>query len=133
MRDYSQYYFAFLDLLGFKEIVKSKTCEEIAEIFDEAKKKYTVRKGIDENSWADVIPFEDIHYYIMSDSICIFIKSDIKAALTVLTWLCLHLQIRLLCLQEPVLVRGSISLGDIYADNNILFGPAMVEAYIRSE
>ena len=133
MRKYNQYYFAFLDLLGFKETVKSRSCEEIAEIFDEAKKEYTIRKGVGEDKWVNVISPEDIHYYIMSDSICIFIKCDIKAALTVLTWLCLHLQIRLLSLQEPVFVRGSISSGALYADNNILFGPAMVEAYNRAE
>ena len=133
MKEYTQYYFAFIDLLGFKEIVNTKTCNEIYEIFEEVKSKYYPQKGINESEYAPIIPPDDIHYYIMSDSICIFIKSDIKSALTVLTWICLYLQVRLLCLKTPIFVRGSIALGNVYSDNNILYGPAMVEAYLRSE
>ncbi len=133
MKEYSQCYFAFIDLLGFKEIIKIKTCSEIVEIFNEAKKQYIVNEIKEEKVEIPVIPPEDIHYYIMSDSVCIYIKDDIKSALPILISLCMSLQVRMLCLDTPILVRGSISRGDIYEDQNILFGPAMVEAYIRAE
>ena len=38
MAEYTQYYLAFLDLLGFKEIVKNRSCSEIVNIFEEIKK-----------------------------------------------------------------------------------------------
>ena len=121
-----------MDLLGFKETVRTKTCAEIVDIFDEAKKEFVISEKIDGVS-IPVVPPDDIHYYIMSDSVCIFIREDIKSALTVLSWLCMGFQVRMLCLDSPVLVRGSIIKGEIYEDSNILFGPAMVEAYLREE
>lgn len=133
MREYSHCYFALLDLLGFKEIVKTKTCSEIVDIFEEAKKRYIVNQVKDDNSEAPVISPEDIHYYFMSDSVCIYINDDIPSALPVLAWLCMNFQVRMLCLDTPLFVRGSLSRGDIYEDHNVLFGPAMVEAYLRGE
>ena len=96
MKEYSHCYFAFIDLLGFKEIVKKKTCSEIVSIFDEAKKHYTINRILDGNVEVPIIPPEDIHYYIMSDSVCIYIKDDIKSALPVLEWLCMNFQVRML-------------------------------------
>ena len=132
-KDYIQCYFAFLDLLGFKEIVKTKTCSEIVEIFEEAKRQYIINRIIDGKTKIPVIPPEDIHYYVMSDSICIYIRDNIKAALPILVWLCMYLQARMLCFDTPIFIRGGISRGDIYEDHNILFGPAFVEAYLREE
>lgn len=131
-KEYSDYYFAFIDILGFKEIVKTKTCAEIIEIFEEAKKEYIVSERKEEMD-TPVIPSEEIHYYVMSDSICIFIRENMKSALSILSFICMYFQVRMLCLSTPVLVRGSIVKGKIYADSNVLFGPAMVEAYVRSE
>ena len=133
MKEYQQCYFAFLDLLGFKQLINIKTCSEIVQIFDEAKKQIIINEIFNDKTEKPVIPAEDIHYYIMSDSVCIFIKDDIELALPVLTFLCLYFQVRMLCLEDPVLVRGSISRGNIYENDNILFGPAMVDAYIGSE
>ena len=133
MTEYSHCYFAFIDLLGFKEIVKKKTCSEIVTIFDEVKKRYSINRVLDDDDGVPVIPPKDIHYYIMSDSICIYINDDIPSALPILVCLCMNLQVRMLCLDTPILVRGSISKGDIYEDDGVLFGPALVEAYMRSE
>ena len=69
----------------------------------------------------------------MSDSICIYIKDDIEFALPILLGLCLNFQLRMLSFPTPVLVRGSIAHGELYSDQRILFGPALVEAYQREE
>lgn len=133
MKEYTHCYFAFLDLLGFKEIVRTKTCSEIADIFEEAKKRFCIREIIDKDKTVPLVPPEDIHYYIMSDSICVYIKDTVKSALSVLMWICLDFQVRMLCLETPIFVRGSISQGDVFEDQNVLFGPGMVEAYLRAE
>ena len=132
-KEYSNFYFAFMDILGFKEIVKTKSCAEILNVFEEAKKELIVTERIEGEGNIPVIPPEDIHYYVMSDSVCIFIRDDVKSALPILSFICMHFQARMLCLNTPVLVRGSITKGKLFAENNILFGPAMVEAYLRSE
>lgn len=134
MAEYTQYYLAFLDLLGFKEIVKNRTCSEIVDIFEEIKTQYVIGKAdLDNGTSIPVIPAEHIMYYIMSDSICIYIKDDIEYALPILLGLCLNFQLRMLSFPTPVLVRGSIAHGEIYSDQRILFGPALVEAYQREE
>lgn len=133
MKEYSHCYFAFIDLLGFKEIVRNKSCSEIAAIFDEAKRQYTVDRRISEESKVPIIPPEDIHYYIMSDSICIYIRDDIEFALPILELLCMNLQVRMLCMNIPIFVRGSIAKGEIFEEQGVLFGPAFVDAYLRAE
>ena len=133
MESYTHCYFAFLDILGFKSIVEKKSCSEIVKVFDELKTKIVVSRVINEELRIPVIAPENIHYYIMSDSICIYIDDSINEALPILTFLCMNLQVRLLCLDTPIFVRGSISRGEIYAKDGILFGPALVDAYQRSE
>lgn len=130
--DYCTSYFSFIDLLGFKEIVKSKSCSEIISIFEEVKKEYVLDEVV-EGTNVPFIPPESIHYYIMSDSICIYIHDEVKAALPVLAILSMMLQVRLLCCDMPILARGSIVKGEIYGDGSVLFGPALVEAYLREE
>lgn len=133
MADYINCYFAFMDLLGFKEMVQNKTCSDILNIFDEAKKHFIVNQITEGNDRVPLIYPEEIHYYIMSDSVCVYIRSDVHFALPFLALLCLNFQVRMLCLDTPVLVRGSISKGNIYENQGILFGPALVEAYLRAE
>ena len=134
MAEYTQYYLAYLDLLGFKEIVKRRTCSEIVGIFEEISTQYVIRKSnLDNGSSIPVIPPEHIMYYIMSDSICIYIRDDIEFALPVLLGLCLGFQLRMLSFSTPVLVRGSIAHGGLYSDQRVLFGPALVEAYQRED
>lgn len=133
MKDYTQCYFAYLDILGFKVLVRKKQCSEIASLFDEAKKHYVFNEIREDGIEVPIIPAKDIHYYIMSDSICIYISDKYEHALSILMLLCMNLQVRMLCCDTPVLLRGSISRGGIYEDKGILFGPALVEAYQRAE
>ncbi len=114
-------------------MVKEKTCADIINIFDELKKQYIINEITCEGDQIPIVPPNDVHYYIMSDSICIYVDDSISSALPLLAFLCMNLQVRLLCLDDPVLIRGSISRGKVYGDQGILFGPALVEAYLRSE
>jgi len=126
MREYKICYVAFMDILGFKSLLRDKTksCEDIAQIFDEIKKQYDIRENGN-----PMIDKDEIHFKVMSDSVCIFIDSSIENSLLVLVMLCVHFQIRLLRLPTPVLVRGGISQGNVYLDSDIMFGPGMCNAY----
>lgn len=127
MREYIDCYVAFMDLLGFKTLLndKNKSCEDIASVFDEISKRY----DFNENG-TPLIDINDIHFKVMSDSICIYIDSTIKESLTVLCWLSIHFAIRLLRLNPPIMIRGGISKGNIYSNGDIVFGQGLSNAYM---
>lgn len=126
MRDYTDSYVAFMDLLGFKSILKSRDfeCEDIARIFDEITTQYYVEK----NDHYYVEPGK-IHFKVMSDSVCIYIDSSIENSLMALIFICTYFQIRLMRLPSPILVRGGISKGNMYSSGDVLFGQGLSDAY----
>ena len=69
----------------------------------------------------------------MSDSICFYTPSNIENSLPVLIGLCAYFQSRLWRLQEPILVRGGIVRGDLYAEGDIIFGTGLTNAYLLEE
>ena len=117
-------YVAFIDLLGFKNIIKVKKQEEIADIFNE------VEKTIDnlgvfvktKDGFESMIEKKDIHHKIMSDSIVFCIDTKFKNALFILCMLCSVVQMRLFDFQDPLLARGAITRGDMYLDGDKMFG-----------
>lgn len=127
---YENCYIAFLDLLGFKELVKTQTCEQILKIFDEIKSQYMITCDNDKKPLIDP---NEIHFKIMSDSICLYISSQITNSLPVLISLCAYFQLRLWRLEHPILVRGGIVKGDIYANDDIMFGTGLTNAYLLEE
>ena len=46
---------------------------------------------------------------------------------------CSIFQYKLIQLSSPVLLRGAIVLGDIYAEGDITFGPGMTQTYLMEE
>ena len=69
----------------------------------------------------------------MSDTVCIYIKTDDKNALFGLISACISVQKVLLEMEEPILCRGAITKGDFYHQGNRMFGPGFVEAYNLEE
>lgn len=125
MAEYQNCYVAFLDLLGFKELIKNRSCDEIMSVFQELEKDY---------EWLcdgePIIERKNFHKYIMSDSICLYVRSDIKDSLPYLIAMCIQIQCRLLKFDPPILLRGGIAQGDIYFDGTVIFGKGLVDAYL---
>ncbi|MEE0862719.1 MAG: hypothetical protein U0L79_07030 [Lachnospiraceae bacterium] len=70
MNDYKEYYIAFIDVLGFKQMVQEKTCKEIVDIYDSIKAMRTLQKKVEKNGErisVPLIPSEEIHIKVMSD------------------------------------------------------------------
>lgn len=130
MREYTECYIAVLDLLGFKSALDNNDCEGIASIFDEIKQNYFIKYDATGKA---IVDNNAIHIKIMSDTICIYIDSSIKNSLTALVATCDYLMIRLLRLSIPILSRGAIVKGQIYHEEDILFGPGFVDAYYLEE
>lgn len=137
MRDnsYTDCYVAFIDILGFKSIVREKSCQQILQIH----KSYSqiIRAILYRDRTGNVQTVSEldlVKHKVMSDSICFYIKANEYNALFCLLSSCAVLQRTLLELDDPVLIRGAITKGHIFADdNNILFGPALVNAYLAEE
>ena len=116
--------------MGFKEGLKNYSCETIASIFDEINEDYNITFN---KTGKLIVDKKDLHIKVMSDSVCIYIETKIENSLTALIATCDYLQIRLLRLPIPVLSRGAIVEGEIYHENDVLFGQGFVDAFYKQE
>lgn len=72
---YTKCYIAFLDMLGFKNLVKEKTCEEINRIFKDFKSKpiscvYLGDKNIISTSTTEVLKMKIMSVSVKSNALC---------------------------------------------------------------
>lgn len=140
MNEYKKYLVAFLDILGFKNLVNQESFDTIREIF---KRIFTEKEaGIlgsracndeDEELIRYNESLSEARIHIMSDSIVIAAPDSNPEALAVIIDLCGYIQENLLELDNPVFVRGAIAYGDFYIDDSLLFGKALVDAYMAQE
>lgn len=139
MRQYLDCYIAFLDIIGFKNLIDHSECEEILRIYDRINEKNFLSTYLGQvimlgtplpNS---LVPDKSIKYKIMSDSICIYIEANIPNALIELIAVCSYFQASMLNLDIPVLIRGAIVRGELYAKDDIMFGKGLTQAYQLEE
>lgn len=125
-------YVAFIDILGFKNLIKGMPIDDIVSMFhkiDYSNKHTGIYYYIDKELQA-VIPRNEIHYKIMSDSVVIYINANVEGALHGLIMYCSSFQSNLLiCSSKPILCRGGIARGELYVDGEIIAGSGLVSAY----
>ncbi len=131
--NYKDSFVAFLDVLGFKELVKSsndtRRLDEYFNIVDNA-----IKKDIDNQPEK-----QDINSIIISDSIILSIRKvegDINHNIEQLRKLCIvvgKMQLRLA--NKNIWIRGGISSGKVHFDTNKnqVVGPAFINAYLLEE
>ena len=125
-KDFKKSFVAFVDILGFSNKVKDINFEEdfneIAEILNALK-----MEANHFNANQDI--FKDLTITAISDSIIISIPYDSvnDPAITIMIYL-YHLQYTLLA-SFKTLVRGYLTLGDIYHKDGLIFGKGYVKAY----
>ena len=129
-KEYKNCYIAFLDMLGFKKMIESQKCSTIYEIFKKQLKKHIGKIYLGSELCFDM---SNIKMKVMSDSICFYVDCNITNALIGLIVTCQSFQEQLLHLQDPILTRGAIVRGNIFAENDIVFGPGFVKAYLMEE
>ena len=136
MDEYKEYYIAFIDVLGFKQMIKEKTCQEVVNVYKSIKSMRTlqevIKEGGEEKS-VPVIPHDEIGIKVMSDSVCIYIRAELPESLFQLMFICMDFQSRMLELNPPILLRGAITKGELYSNGDILFGPGFVKSYLMEE
>ena len=127
MYEYREHYVAFLDILGFKEHLKKNSCETMYSIFDVLRNK--TRKQLNLNG-VQIEAYEHIKYTILSDSIIVYIDASIDDAFATLVDVCASLQKALANREEPILMRGGIAKGNLFYENDIIYGEGLVKAYL---
>lgn len=121
MENYDDYIVCFLDILGFSNIIKTKNKNEIINIYstiEEALRNISLDAELLEND-IKIVHFSDsivISYNIKSQDQLVFIIMELQEMIINL-------------LAKDILLRGAITRGGFYHENNKLFGPALVEAY----
>jgi hypothetical protein len=108
---------AFIDVLGFSELVYSENLKHIESYFNEISQEFS--KVAKKNTFK---------YYLISDSIVIstnFTKSDLVLLIKSLS----TLQVKLMV--QGVIVRGAISSGKLYQNKlkSIIVGTGLINAF----
>jgi len=127
---YSKYCIAYLDILGFKNIVSSEAASTIHEIFSNVRlAKKLISGGTKEKDIFCEIR-KKTKFYFFSDSIVCSIPMEEPMAFEMVASHCMLLQHALWIKGLQVWIRGAITIGDLYCGQSEVFGPALVDAYI---
>lgn len=126
-KTYERRIVAFIDIMGFKNHINKTERDP-----KYAKKLLEVMQGIVEIKNDNDKGILGLKKYgkevsIFSDCIVISYPLSFEGGLFHILIDIVHIQIELLF--SDVILRGGISIGDIYHKDQIVFGPAMVEAY----
>ena len=129
MPNYEEYFVAFLDILGFKNLLKEMKCNEIYSIFNVLHKKTS---GTRTQNGVEIKAYKEIKHVILSDSVIVYIKKDIEDAFATLINICDQLQFSLANRDKPILLRGAISIGVLFSDseNDFIYGNGLTTAYL---
>jgi hypothetical protein len=119
VNDYREKYVVFLDLLGFRKLIK-KIGNDVSERSRVVEALKLVRDTICEN------PAIDLQFTYFSDCIVVSAERSPHALWEIFQ------SVELLTfnlLQYDVLVRGGLTVGAIHHSKDFIFGTAMIEAY----
>lgn len=131
-REYTRCYIAFLDMLGFKNLIEQSVCKDVCIVFDNIKKPFS-SAHFGEQPLITEDTVKALNIKVMSDSICFYIDAKYANALLALLMSCAIFQMNLLKLSTPVLLRGAVICGDMYAKQDVTFGPGLTLAYLMEE
>lgn len=124
--EYRRCLVSFFDLLGFKEIVRSRSAHDIASLVGLFQRTGRVSEETEEAFEAQSFQF--------SDSIVRMMPLDSHSNIEFPVGILFHevLAIVHACLEmanHGVAIRGALTLGDAYYSGSRMFGPGMVRAY----
>ena len=127
MAEYTKRIIAFIDILGFKSKIDKSVNDlnEMEQIYNALCRIYKIKKDND-NGTMSLREELGVEITTFSDSAVISYPAE-RDNLFYLLLNLIHLQLELVI--DGVLIRGGLTIGDLYHDGNIVFGPAMNKAY----
>lgn len=128
MKSYENRFIVFLDILGFKELVK-KTTQDASNFETISRVLNYISEVRNENYHGFLAQYDTIkkEVSVFSDSIVISYPGDTRGGLFFLL-----MDLVFICLQlnfNGIFVRGGVTFGQLYHKRHICFGPAMITAY----
>lgn len=126
-KQYKEHFIAFLDILGFKELITREGCDMIYKIFDEIHSRSIGRMNY---NGVQIEAYNNIYHKILSDSVIVFIDAEIDDAFAALLDICSRLQVSLANRDNPILLRGGIAKGPLYYEDDIIYGQGLTDAYL---
>ncbi|WP_421879780.1 hypothetical protein [Marinoscillum sp.] len=129
---------AFMDIMGFKELVAKKSHGDVLEILESLSAVSQIAKLFSGTTFkvSDNSIFEErIRTVTFSDTIMFFSTDDSIADLKMIVNCCQGFHMGCCVKQEPVPIKGSISTGLITADleKSLFFGQPIIDAYQLQE
>jgi hypothetical protein len=118
---YSERYVAYIDILGFSEIIKRS--ETNPRLYEELVKKLSEIQAREPIEGEEAIDFQ---FQTFSDSIVVSVSSELRGLAYLLNAIYIF---ALDLMQESLLIRGAIAKGKLYHKKGVMFGPAFIEAY----
>lgn len=126
-----EYYIAFLDILGYKKIIeKCDTIEKEFSYLEIINNSFNEAIQMITNDHLYQNELSDLKYNTFSDNIVLGLPKENVTASSFLYYIELIRSIYFLLLSKYNLVlRGGVSFGNYYQNNNISFGSGLVKAY----
>lgn len=110
---------AFLDILGFSTMIEDSKADTAL--------RRKIKKAVELVRKSSELDYEDKRVSTFSDSAVISYRLQSRSSLFYLLMDVIHLQLELGTLR--MVIHGGIASGDCYHDGQVIFGPAMNEAY----
>tara|TARA_E500000318_G_scaffold104863_1_gene111238 strand:- start:739 stop:1557 length:819 start_codon:yes stop_codon:yes gene_type:complete len=135
---YEECMVTFLDVLGFRHIMNSRTGNEVARILNIFRDSSTPEDSSSE--FISSLPkgtISEVRAEIISDAVVRIRTTETEQRTGPIVWEIIDLvHIQMNCIKEGILIRGAATLGHMHLDvakDGPVFGPGLVEAYQMEE
>lgn len=127
-KEYISCYVAYIDILGFKNLIKKLDPNTIYSTVTDLLQSSKIFCGISNNSNMENKSISPLRLALISDALLLFTADDSEKSFKILTN-SLATIIQKGIYQPPFLLRGAIAKGDFYFDieAQIYFGPTLIE------
>jgi hypothetical protein len=116
--EYIERYVAFLDILGFREMVNADEPEKTIALLENFFERARELAGIATSS--------KLTYKLFSDCICVSTPVDVLGVFNIIQYIA-HFQVT--AFQNGIFVRGGLSVGKHYESERMIFSEGLVNAY----
>lgn len=128
---YLKSFCAYLDILGFKSIIKEENLSVFNKYLNVIKKELSYidkanNTGIQNGNYFALKVFTD-NFVFGHPIVNKLGRGDGEVELDLFFQILAHLQFSLV--KSDFFIRGAVSLGNLYMDSNVVLGPALIEAY----
>jgi hypothetical protein len=124
----------FLDILGFSEFVNRYDNDITSTFLQEIQESFALARVhlLENKNQYNKEAIEHLEYQTFSDNVCISIpyfdnENDFLSNFNILSIYVRGLQ--MIMMSKGFFMRGGISIGSYYADNNIIFSKGLINAY----